>query len=456
MGWQYTLNELASIVGGTLEMGGETRFSGISKDTRTLQPGEVYFALRGEQFDGEAFVGDAIAAGAAGVVCRVRRPGAACLVVSNPLTALQRFAAHHRSRFNVPLIAITGSCGKTTSKDYTAAVLETRYRVVKTKGNLNNDIGVPLSLLQMDESTERVVLEMGANHAGEISDLCLLAKPSESAITMIGPAHLEGFGRVDDVAAAKSEIMYGLPETGTFYANQDDARCRELGEKFKGKIVRYGSSGDVALRSCAFNEAGLMELEVHPVGKLTVPLRSRPLASNVLLAVAIGLEHGIEDFQSPLEAACRNSVRFRQLTVGPLDIIDDSYNANPASMAAALRALGEYPGSGRRWALLGDMLELGEESERLHRETGAEAAAAGVDVLLARGSFAESIVDGARDAGVARAEAIETHEAIARAVFDAAEPGDLVLVKGSRGMTMEKIIDNLKIMYDDPSGELTS
>src|SRR5690606_11767586 len=204
-------------------------FEAVSTDTRTLAPGQVFFALSGENFDGNRFVGEAFAKGAAAAVVREAAGDGPCLVVPDPLKALQAFAAYHRNRYPIPLFALTGSCGKTGVKDLTAAVLGSRWNVVKTPGNLNNDIGCPLSLLRIDEKTDMAVIEMGANHAGEIAELCRIARPTESAITLVAPAHLEGFGTVENVARAKAEIVEGLPGDGTFYVNADNPWCVKIG-----------------------------------------------------------------------------------------------------------------------------------------------------------------------------------------------------------------------------------
>lgn len=447
MGWTYSIDELATLVG-TSAPRTDATFSAVSTDTRTLHTGQVFFALSGEHFDGNRFVADAFAKGAVAAVTKEAHPNGPCLVVDDPLRALQSFAAAHRARFEIPVIAITGSCGKTSSKDMIAAVLSARYRTTKTEGNLNNDIGLPLSLLRLDADTEAAVIEMGANHRGEIAELCRFAKPNEAAITMIAPAHLEGFGSIDDVAAAKGEIVEALPETGTFYVNSDDARCRAIAESFPGKKVYFGNEGEVAIRDCRFDDRGEMVLDLDPVGRLALPLFARAHAMNVALAIAVGLKHGVETFEEPLRRACANASRFTIAQVGPLCVLDDSYNANPASVAAALDALAERPVAGIRMAALGDMLELGEDAAALHREAGEKAARSGVERLYVRGEFASAVAEGARAAGLSKVEIIDGHEAMASAIAAAACPGDALLVKGSRGMRMERVIESLREHFD--------
>lgn len=447
MSWNYSLTELASAIG-CVSPKDEKHFSSISTDTRTLNPGDVFFALSGDRFDANEFLDSAFEQGACAAVATRASEKGPCLVVDDTLHALQGFAQWHREHFTLPVIAITGSCGKTTAKDLAAELLATRYRVVKTRGNLNNDIGVPLSLARIDGETERAVIEMGANHPGEIAALCALARPSEAAITMIAPAHLEGFGTIERVAAAKAEIVERIGPSGIFYQNNDDPHCVRIGNSFQGEIVRFGSSGDVTLRRREILESGETRLEVDPLGRITLPLPCPAHATNVLLAVAVGMRHGIEEFEGPLRRALAESSRFRVFRVGPWEILDDTYNANPASMNAAFEALAARTQPGCKVAALGDMLELGADSKRLHRELGRHAAAYGVTHVFVRGSFAEDVVAGALEGGCPDARAIESPEEIAAAVHALKPEGGSLLAKGSRGMRMEQVIEALRRTYE--------
>ncbi|MCC6143109.1 MAG: UDP-N-acetylmuramoyl-tripeptide--D-alanyl-D-alanine ligase [Candidatus Hydrogenedentes bacterium] len=446
MPWQYSLQQLAAVLGAEPPVP-DAVFESVSTDTRKLTAGQLFFALSGERFDGAAFVDTALDQGAIAAVTTRSSHKGPCIVVDDPLAALQRFAAWHRDRLNPAIFAVTGSAGKTTVKDMTAAVLASRYRTVKTQGNLNNEIGVPLSLLSIDEATECAVIEMGANHMGEIAMLCRMARPQESAVTRVAPAHLEGFGSIDNVEKAKGEIAEGLPADGTFYVNTDDPRCVRIADRFSGRKIHYGSRGDVVLKECLRLDNGNLMLYVEPGGTLELPLPVRAYASNVLLAVAVGLQHGITDFQTPLALACENLTRFRIYQLAGLDVLDDCYNANPVSMAAALQALSDRPGTGARIAVLGEMLEMGEEAARVHRELGEMAGRLGVTHLFARGPHACDTIAGAASAQVPVAEACESHDEIASAVYSHARPGDLLLVKGSRGMAMEKVIEALRDRY---------
>lgn len=444
MGITYTLSEIAHMTGSTLSQDtGNVVPVGISTDTRSLRPGDLFFALAGEKFDGDHFVDLAFAQGASAAVTHKPHDAGVCLVHPQPLQALQTLAAKHRQRCSAKIIAITGSCGKTTAKDMTAAVLGTKYTVTKTLGNFNNDIGCPLSLLGIGPETHYAIIEMGANHKGEIAQLCAMARPDESLVTMVGPAHLEGFGSIADVARAKAEIMEGLSPEGCFYVNADDPYCREMGMRFQGSKVYFGREGDVSLESLHFDESGEMVLQIRPVGRLRLPLAVRAHSSNVMIAVAVGLRHGIEHFEEPLRQACKSASRFKVVPVHTYTVLDDAYNANPASMKAALEALSDFPGN-RKIAVLGDMFELGEEAVRLHAEVGAEAAEWGVDWLLCLGEHANAMAAAAKEAGLAEATVMESHEAAAETLLKGASSGDVILVKGSRGMKMERILHLLQ------------
>ena len=442
---QYTIAEAASMMNATPPDRGTDRIiAGVSTDTRTLAKGDLFFALAGDNYDGDTFVEEAFAKGAAGAVVQRPHETRPCIVVPNTLEALQQMAAAHTARQNARVIAITGSCGKTTSKDMIASVLASTYPVVKSEGNLNNEIGCPLSLLRITPETRYAIIEMGANHAGEITQLCRIARPAESTVTMVGPAHLEGFGGIEGVARAKSEIMEALPPDGCFYVNMDDPYCRAMGERFTGEKVRFGREGDVILESIIQVDENEMTLHIAPVGRIRLPLKVKAHAGGVLLAVAVGLRHGIEAFEAPLREACQNAARFTVLQIGGVTILDDSYNANPASMEAAIETLKNYNGAGKKIAILGAMFELGAAAAQLHYNLGELAARSDIACLVARGPNASDMVAGAQSAGLAQAYAFDSAEAAAAMARRIISPGDVVLVKGSRGMRMEEIIAKLR------------
>lgn len=447
MSWSYRLADVAAILG-VPAPDEDAVCTGVSTDTRTLQPGDLFFALRGERFDANDYLEEAIGLGASAVVGQRASGAGASLVVEDSLAALQQFAAHHRRRFDIPVFALTGSCGKTSSKDMIAALLGTKYPTLKTQGNLNNEIGCPLTLLKLDEQVRAAVIEMGANHLGEIERLCTIARPTAAGITLIAPAHLEGFGSLEQVAQAKAEIVFGLAPSGTFFVNMDDPHCVRIGEEFAGHTVRYGTGGEVHLRSLQFADDGEMVADVDPVGVLRLPVYSQSHAQNVLMAVAVGLFHGVTEFEEPLRAACASGSRCTLVRIGPLEAIDDTYNASPRSVEAALEILARRPSSGRRIAALGSMLELGPEADELHREVGRKAGGWGVSALFSRGPHAAALVEGAREGGVAEAAVIEDHDGMAQRITELASAGDVLLVKGSRGMRMERVLESLRTRYE--------
>ncbi len=442
MSWPYDLATLAQWLGVPAPPQ-PVQVLHASTDTRTLTPGALFFALRGPNFDAESFVAEAFARGAAAAVCTRPHPEGPCLVVDDAHAALTQVARQHRTRHPVPMFAVTGSVGKTTVKDFTAALLATRYTVLHTAGNLNNEIGVPLTLLKLDDAIDFAVVEMGANHKGEIGRMAALARPTASAVTMVAPAHLEGFGTLDDIERAKGEIAEQLPADGVFFENVDDERCRRIAQRTPARKVRWGHSGEYVLHDVHFDEAGELNVTIDPIGTLRLPLPFRAHARNVALACAVAHQHGVTEFEAPLRAACGNMARFRVRQVGGLTVLDDSYNANPTSMAAALEALAARPTKGKRYAALGAMLELGADAAAYHRTLGEQAAAA-ADVLYAYGPHAEDTVAGARATGQTEAYVFAEHAAIAADVAERTQPGDVLLLKGSRGMRMEQVLAALE------------
>jgi len=452
MAWSCTLQQLADAIDAQCDTP-QVTFTGVSTDSRSVAPGQLFVALKGENFDGDNFAQAALERGAAAILSSATSGPGPRVQVPDTLIALQRFAAWRRRQCDIPLLALTGSCGKTTSKDFCAALLATRFNVLKTQGNLNNDIGVPLSLLRIEDETSFAVIEMGANHVGEIAELCAMAAPQECAVTLVAPAHLEGFGSIDRVAQAKFEIVQGLAPGGRFYVNVDNPFTRAMGERYDGPKIHYGSSGDVVLRACEYLPTGGMRLDIDPIGTLLLPLEIKAHAMNVLLAVAVGLQHGVTEFEAPLTAAIENTARFKVLRTGPLEVIDDTYNASPASMLAAIEALGSRPGKGRRIAALGSMLELGDRATELHQEIGEAAARLGISRLIARGPHAGDIIRGAALAGLHDAEVVDDHETIAHLIQVSALPGDVLLLKGSRGMRMERVLTALRVLYGEENAQ---
>ena len=429
-------------------------FTRVATDTRGLRGGELFVALRGEHHDAHRFAADAVAAGAAGLV--VDRPvdlpdgaDAVVLRVADTLGALQALAADLRRRVGPCVLAVTGSNGKTTTKEMLAAILEAAAgpaRVLKTQGNLNNLIGVPLTLLGLAGDERYAVIEMGMNAPGEIARLTDIADPEVGLITNVGPAHLEGLGSIEGVARAKGELFGRMRPTATAIVNMEDPHVRALGAAFPGRVVRFGAGTDVTAEdvTCDARGAAAFRLSLGPTVldvRLRVPGRHNVL--NALAAAAAASAVGVapKAIRAGLEATAPVGSRMRVVPLpNGVTIVDDSYNANPASMAAALRSLVEAPAT-RRIAVLGDMLELGAASVEQHRAVGRLAGAAGLAALYLHGDFARETAAGAADGMDGGAIHVAgSHAAIATALAADAQPGDWVLIKGSRGQRMEEVV----------------
>lgn len=443
MAWKYCLRDLAKVVDGELQGDDHVEFTGVSIDTRTIQPGDVFFALPGTKVDGHQFVQEAIKKGAVAVVVS-KNNNLPSICVEDTLQAIQKFARWHRTNLKSRVFAITGSCGKTTTKELVSAVLAKKYKVISSRGNYNNELGCPLSLLQMDEDTDWGVIEMGAGKVGDIAELCAIAYPEESVITTIAPAHLERLGSLEGIAREKGNIAKCLPPWGYFYVNTDNPYCVSVGKKIIANKIYYGKEGDVKLKSICKTSLEEMEVEIEPIGKLKLPLCSQSLLSNFLLAVAVSLKHQIPIDEKILAEAYYKTGRIKTYQVGHFTIIDDSYNANPASMKSALEYLHLTAVAGYRCAVLGDMLELGDESERYHYLLGKQAGEWGVDVLFLYGNYAQEVQKGALEVGVKLVSICSHHEEIADKIIKMLPPESRILVKGSRGMTMEKVIRYLR------------
>jgi len=464
---EMTLAEAAAAIGGSLSEGASAsaRPSGVSIDSRTIAEGEIFFAVAGPRFDGHDFVQDAFAAGAiCSVVNRGRKDavpeGRPAILVEDTVGALQRLASYYREKLGCDVVAVTGSNGKTSTKDLVAHVLAGSRLVGGTRGNLNNYLGVPLTLLSLPEGCEVAVVEMGASRKGEIRRLARIASPRLGTITNVGPAHLEEMGTVEAVARTKAELAEELPPGGTVVANGDDALLMEAVRSVLRSDIRlvrcgFGPGNDV--RAVSFESSGErgVKFTVDGLGEASLQAIGKHSVYNALMAVAVGLEFGMafEEIRDRLASFEPPPLRLRPRRAGEVVILDDSYNSNPASAAAALAALREYPCSAKRVAVFGDMLELGEESARLHRELGRRAAF--VDRLMAVGEWAGETVRGAVAGGMppARASAFEDKGSLFAALAGCLESGDVVLVKGSRGAAMEEIVEKLEDMLGGEPAE---
>jgi UDP-N-acetylmuramoyl-tripeptide--D-alanyl-D-alanine ligase len=464
---RLTAEWVAAAMTGRLVAGdGRTALAGVSIDTRSLRPGELYVGIRGDRFDGADFAAAAIAAGAASVVVpRGRGVGlaaggqaAAVIEVEDTTSALQALSQAVRKTSGARVVAITGSAGKTTTKEITAEFLGTKYRVIRNRGNLNNHIGLPLSLLELTSRPDVAVVELGMNHAGEIRTLVRIAEPDVRVWTNVGEAHLGFFSSVDAIADAKAELLEGSTKSTVLVVNGDDDRITARTRSFAGRKLTFGvelpadvQAFDVADRGIDGTSANVLT----PIGafKLTTPLVGRGNLANILAATAVGVS-----FDVPLAAMAERAaqlkpashrgdvVRLARNTV----VIDDSYNANPTATQGAIDVLRTSRTAGRKVAVLGEMLELGDRAIALHETVGRAASIASLDLLIAVGGLpARALAEAAVGAGLPRPNVryYETSDEAAGAATRWAQAGDLVLVKGSRGVQTDKVVDRLKAEF---------
>lgn len=446
------LGDVAKAVGGVLRGEETLPVRGISIDSRTLQPGELFFALRGERVDGHQFVRVSAERGAVGAVVSqpVEAPeGFPLLFVADTVWALGCFARWYRSRFRIPVVGITGSAGKTTTKEMTAAALSARYRVLKSPQNLNTEIGVPLVLAQLERTHTAAVLELAMRGRGQIDWLASLVRPQIGVITNIGWAHLGLLGSRDNIALAKSELLYRLPEDGVAVLNADDDYYDFCRRQAPCPVWSFGWRHPATVRATRveLDEQGRARCLVR-YRRETVPLHVPVLGlhhlSNALAALTVAIALGIPlaEAVSQLEQAQTLERRMTILhTAKQVTVLDDTYNANPASVSAALHTLERIANGSRRVVVLGDMLELGDEAPRLHQEVGREAARIGAQVLVAVGEMAEEILRGAQaEQPPPLCLAFQDSQAAAQGVPALLQPGDVVLVKGSRALQMEQVV----------------
>jgi len=454
----FSTGDVAHWSGGELVRGDtNARASGASINTRTLRAGSVFFAIRGPNHDGHDHLASAARAGAIGLVVERGRTSSvdlpddlAIIEVADTTRALGDVARGHRAGFRGPLVGLTGSSGKTTTKEMCAAVLSVQAPCLATQGNLNNDYGVPLTLLEREPRHRLAVIELGMNHRGEIARLAAIAEPSIGLVTNIGTAHIEFLGSLDEIANEKGDLYAALPAGGVACANLDDERVTEQAKRAACPILSYAASRDADIRTSVVRfEAGRFAFEIQaPEASCEVSVRglSRTTVINSLAATAVGLAAGLSLGQVAQGLTGYRPIGGRMAPVqldSGVTVIDDTYNANPDSMALALESLRSLAVGVRAIAVVGDMGELGEAADAAHRETGATAARLGLDALLALGDRAPLVCEGAIAGGLP-AEAVASHEAAAERVAALAQPGDWVLVKGSRAMHMERVVAALE------------
>jgi UDP-N-acetylmuramoyl-tripeptide--D-alanyl-D-alanine ligase len=437
--------------------------AGVSIDSRTLAIGEAFFAIQGPNRDGHGFLRDAAARGAACLVVHNLPddlpPSVPTILVDDTTRALGRLAAYHRARFTGPVAAVTGSNGKTTTKEMMAGVLGALGPVLKPEGSFNNQWGLPLTLLRLGPEHKALALELGANTPGEIASLAAIARPTVGVVTVVASAHTEFFGSLDGVAAEKSALVRAIPPEGTVVLNADDPRVLAMHRESRARVLYFstGPGADVFAAGPAEDD-GLALRFTLAAGTATRPVRlhfaGRHNVVNALAAAGVGLALGLslEQIARGLEAARPAKGRCVWRRAGRLRLLDDTYNANPASVSAALAALASGAGAARRVVVLGDMLELGPISESAHREVGRAVAASGAAEFIGVGRAAQVAVEAARQAGLPESHHVTTFEDTVALLLKRLAPGDAVLVKGSRGMRMERVVDALVARFGGEVG----
>ena len=452
--------EIVKAVKGTLIQGSaETEVHDVVTDTRAIQPGMFFVPLKGERFDGHNFVKEALAKGAVGFVTEQELSivsGEVCIIkVKDTLEALQDIAAYYRSKFPIPFIGITGSVGKTTTKDMIAKVLEQRYCIHKTKGNFNNEIGLPLTVFGLRNEHQIGITEMGMSGFGEISRLVYVAKPETAVITNIGLSHIEKLGSQDNILKAKMEIFENLSDNGVAVLNGDDSNLFRLKGTLGFKVLYYGINNlenDYRAVNIIHHDDN-MTFDTTIDGKvytITVPVMGEHNIYNSLAAIAVGLRYGmdIQEIAKGIAEFVPGNMRLNIFECKGIKVIEDCYNASPTSVEAALKVLKQL-NSKRKIAILGDMLELGEWTESSHRDIGRFTQENNADYLFAVGKYAERIKEGALNAGMPseRVYSFKDNNEINQTLESFLQQGDAVLVKGSRGMKMENISGYIRSAY---------
>ena len=441
----FTLQEAAAALG-LPQMQAQATLADVCTDTRKIQPGSLFVCLRGERFDGHSFASQAAQLGAAALL--VDHPVDADvpqLVVTDTGKALLQLAGWYRRRFRLPVVGLTGSVGKTTTKEFIALVLGAKYNTLKTQGNLNNEIGVPQMLFRLEDSHTAAVIEMGMNHFGEISRLTRAVAPTVGLITNIGVSHIENLGSRAGILQAKLEILEGMAPDAPLIVNMDNDMLRtvKLGDRPLLTFAIDDQSADFTATDIA-EQGSTTTFTVHHstfTQPVTIPTVGIHNVYNALAAMAVGYVTGVNPAAAAAALANYVPAGMRQnlVQVGGVQVIEDCYNASPDSMRAALQTLGKLPVH-RRYAVLGAMLELGDYAKEAHTQVGKMAAENGIDGVLAYGADAAYIVEAAKQAGLENARLFDTKEALAQSLAQQVQPGDGVLFKGSRGMHLEDVM----------------
>ena len=451
---KLTLGRIAEFISATGEFDLKPAAQGYSIDSRSIQPGELFFAVKGERLDGHDFVEQALTKEAVAAVVRkdqlARYPVKSRLMaVEDTLVALQTLASAVRRLWGKPVVAVTGSAGKTTTKDAIAHLLSTKFRVLKSEGNFNNHFGLPLMLLKIQPEQEVAVIEMGMSHAGEIAALAKIAQPNIGVVTNVAPVHLEFFASVADIARAKYELIAGLPTGGTAVLNADDEYVAQFSRDFHGKVVTYGlrRSADVHAEDIVARGTEGSTFDLVAGGcreQVTLPLVGSHNIYNALAAVAVALERGLtpSDAARALATLAPSDKRGQVVKVGNITVVNDCYNSNPKALASMVDALADMPAR-RRIVVAGEMLELGPAGEELHRQAGRHIAEQKIDALVGVGGLAKQMVEAASGAGI-HAQFVATPEAAGEWLARETRPGDVVLLKASRGVKLENALEKWK------------
>jgi UDP-N-acetylmuramoyl-tripeptide--D-alanyl-D-alanine ligase len=427
---------------------------GYSIDSRTVRPGDLFFAIRGERLNGHDYVEAALSAGAVAAVIEKKEISrfaehAKLVVVEDTTTALQALGAGVRRIWGKPLIAITGSAGKTTTKEATAHVLGSRWRVLKSEGNLNNQFGLPLQLLRLDSDHDLAVVELGMSHAGEIAALTSLAQPNVGVVTMVAPVHLEFFDSIAGIARAKYELIAGLQPGSTAVLNADDDYVSQFGRDFRGAVLTFGIRKPADVRAEAIESRGAegTRFTLNAAGErvsVLLPLVGEHNIYNALAAAAVAANRGmaLPEIATALQSLRPADKRGEVMEVGGATVLNDCYNSNPKALKAMIDALASMPAK-RRIVVAGEMLELGPAGEELHRECGRHMGEKKIDFALGVRGLAGYIVESASAEGV-RAEFFETPEQAGEWLASEVKPGDAVLLKASRGVRLERALETWK------------
>ena len=451
-----TLKYLAEGCGGCLTRGSpDARVARVCTDSRQARAGDLFVALAGERFNGHEFVSQAVRQGAAAVLVEQEPPAgtpAAVIRAANTRQALGRLAACYRRDFGLPIVAVAGSNGKTTTKDLIAAVLRQKYSTLHSEASFNNDVGVPLTLLRLESANEAAVLEAGTNHPGELAPLVRMIEPVYGVITSIGREHLEFFGDLAGVAEEEGWLPELLPAEGRLFINGDSPMIERLERRTRAAVVRVGlgPGNDWRARLATVDDTGTTFGVTAPVvscgGEYRLPLLGRHQVANALLAIAVGAQFGLtrREIQRGLTACPPPRMRLQLWETNGIRVLDDAYNANADSMRAALQTLHDLPCAGRRVAVLGDMNELGTAAATAHAEVGALAAELGVNHLFAIGKHATVMGQSARRAGLIQVAEYDGVDGAAEALKRLVQKDDLVLIKASRAVRIERVGDVLK------------